>query len=555
MTRMLEQAPKKVLVVEDEAIVAYDLARRLRKAGYDVSAIASSGQQALESIEETSPDVILLDIRLQGAMDGIAVAAEVRERFKLPVVYLTAHADRATLERAKATLPFGYLVKPIGNVNLASAIEVALYKHRTERELEDREAWLSTVLHSVGDAMVVTDAWGRIQFLNPAAEEMTGWPHEEVAGKPLGDVFCLLDAGSRSITGDLLSAAMLEGVATELPRDLRLISRHGRTLQIEGGITVSQARRRTAVGIVMTFRDVTARKWEEVETRREQQMVAAGELAGGIASDFNELLAIVQENTEELLCEVHQEHPFWGRLKATEQAARTAAVLTAQLRELYRNQIVETQNLDLNMVIVKFLPALEKLTGPSIQLETSLDPHLGRIWADPRQIGLILLNLVLNARDGMPQGGRVSIVTENIDLPRRAEMEAGTDAFVRLAVRDNGPRAENETSEHKFDPFLTSRFPRRGSGLGMAIVHAIVSAGDGLINVDTRPGAGALFEIFVPRVDSGVEAEPLASSVNIAPEGDPAGAGGDPGLVEMMFHEFVERDGFEVLERMKDMLS
>jgi two-component system cell cycle sensor histidine kinase/response regulator CckA len=550
MTRTPEQAQKKVLVVEDEAIVAYDLARRLRKAGYDVPAIASSGLQALESIEETAPDLILLDIRLQGDMDGIAVATEVRERFKLPVVYLTANADHATLERAKATGPFGYLVKPIGNVNLASAIEVALYKHRAERELEDREAWLSTVLHAVADAMVVTDAWGRIQFLNPAAEEMTGWPCAEVVGKPFGDVFCLLDAGGRGMTGDLLSAAMLEGVATELPRDLRLISRQGRTLQIEGGIAVSQAKRRAAVGMVMTFRDVTARKLPEVEARRERQMLAAGELAGGIAKDFDELLANVQENTAELLREVDGDHAFWGRLKTTEQA-----VLAARLQELYRNQLVEPQNLDLNAVIVKFLPALERLTGPSMQVETNLDRRLGGIWADPRQIGLILLNLVLNARDGMPEGGRVSISTENVDLPRRSEMETGAEAFVRLAVRDNGTGVKSESDERRFDPFPTGRSPRRGSGLGLAIAHAIVSAGDGLINVDSRPGAGSLFEIFVPRVESGVETEPFASATNAALESEPAAAPGDPGAVEKMFHEFVERDGFEVLERMKDILS
>jgi len=179
---------------------------------------------------------------------------------------------------------------------------------------------------------------------------------------------------------------------------------------------------------------------------------------------------------------------------------------------------------------------------------------LGRIWADPRQIGLILLNLVLNARDGMPAGGRVSISTENVDLPRRIEMETGTEAFVRLAVRDNGPGAESESSERNFDPFLTGRFPRRGSGLGLAIVHAIVSAGDGLINVDSRPGAGSLFEIFVPRVEGGAAAEPLESRVNALWEGEPS-AGGDPDAVERMFHEFVERDGFEVLERMKDILS
>src|SRR5579884_799568 len=159
---MTNSTNTKVLIVEDEAIVAYDIESRLRKAGYSVPATASSGEQALEKIAETSPDLILLDIRLQGRMDGIAVAAEIKNRYKLPVIFLTAHADKATLERAKVTGPFSYLVKPIGNLNLSSAIEVALYKHRAERELQDREAWLSTVLDSVGDAMVVTDAWGRI---------------------------------------------------------------------------------------------------------------------------------------------------------------------------------------------------------------------------------------------------------------------------------------------------------------------------------------------------------------------------------------------------------
>ncbi len=553
MSHMLESTPKKVLIVEDEAIVAYDLERRLRKAGYDVPAIAASGEQALESIEETSPDLVLMDIRLQGAMDGIAAATKVRERFKLPVIYLTAHADRATLERAKITGPFSYLVKPIGNLNLASAIEVALYKHRAERELEDREAWLSTVLHSVADAMVVTDAWGRIQFLNPAAEEMTGWPREEVIGKALGDVVHLLDATDRSITGDLLRAAMLDGAAATLPREARLISRQGQSVQIEGEIAISRAEKRAAVGLVMTLRDVSARKWEEIEIRREQQMLVAGGLAGGIASDFNKLLSIIQGNTDDLLREIDDSHAFWGRMKATQQAVRTAAALTAQLQELYRNQLIETQNVDLNSVIGSFLPVLEKLTGPSIQVQTKLDPRLGKIRADPRQIGLILLNLVLNARDAMPAGGRVSILTENVDLPPRSELETKPEPFVRLAVRDSSPGTESEAEEHIFNPFLRGRAPRRASGLGLAIVHAIVSAGDGLINVDIRPGAGALFEIFVPRVDD--VAAPVDDHASVVSDVTPEVTGNDLAAVELMFHELVDNDGVEMLERMRDMLG
>jgi CheY-like chemotaxis protein len=138
----------KVLIVEDEAIVACDLERRLRKAGYAVSAIAATGELALRSIEETFPDLVLMDIHLQGPSDGIVLASQVRDRFHLPVIFLTAFADKATLERAKATGPYGYLVKPVTHINLASTIDVVLHKHRAEQELRNREAWLATVLHS-----------------------------------------------------------------------------------------------------------------------------------------------------------------------------------------------------------------------------------------------------------------------------------------------------------------------------------------------------------------------------------------------------------------------
>src|SRR5580704_4849182 len=177
----------KVLIVEDEGIVACDLERRLRKAGYAVSAIAPSGEQALRSIEETFPDLVLMDIHLQGPPDGIAVASEVRDRFHLPVIFLTAYADKATLERAKATKPYSYLVKPVSHVNLASAIDVVLHRHRTEQELKKREAWLATVLDSLPDAVVVTDSSASIQFLNPHSERLTGWAHKEAVGRQLSD--------------------------------------------------------------------------------------------------------------------------------------------------------------------------------------------------------------------------------------------------------------------------------------------------------------------------------------------------------------------------------
>lgn len=490
----------KVLIVEDEAIVAYDLQNRLRKSGYTVSAIAASGAQALEGIEKTSPDLILMDIRLQGPMDGIEVATEVRHRYKLPVIFLTAHADHATLERAKLTGPFGYLVKPIGNINLSSAIEVALHKHRAERQLQDREAWLSTVLGSMADAIVVTDALGTIQFMNPTAECLTGWTHSKAVGQRVSEVLCLIDFADRSITAELVSAAAVEGVAAELPGDVRLVARGGRSVLVEGQIAISQAENRAIAGTVITFRDVTARNREQVHIRQEQKMLVASRLACGIARDFNNLLNVILGRSEELLREMGENNASRERIQAIRQAGSTAAAFTTQLLGLCPDQVLQPQKIDLNSVVDRLLPILKSLTGPSIQVQARLDPDLGKIRADASQIEQVLLNLVLNARDAMRQGGEVSIQTENIDLPGRGELEAEVEPFVRMVVKDTGAGMDREIADHIFEPFFTTKQPGQGAGLGLAIVHAIVSAGDGLINVESKPGAGAQFEIFLPRL-------------------------------------------------------
>lgn len=147
-----------ILVVEDEGLVASNLANGLRRSGYEVSGIASSGEEALEKVSTLKPDLVLMDIHLRGKLDGIETAERVRSEFSIPVIFLTAHANPEVLERAKQTHPFGYLVKPIRQVDLVSNIEVALYKHQMERRLRQREAWLVTTLRCVGDGVIVTDA-------------------------------------------------------------------------------------------------------------------------------------------------------------------------------------------------------------------------------------------------------------------------------------------------------------------------------------------------------------------------------------------------------------
>jgi PAS domain S-box len=174
----------KILIVEDEGLVAKNIQSRLKRLGYAIVALASSGEEAIRKAEETHPDLVLMDIILEGDMDGVEAAKQIYSRFNIPVVYLTAYADDDTLRRAKITQPFGYILKPFEAKELHSVIEIALHKHKTVRKLEESERWLATTLKSIGDtvAVIVADTNGLITFMNPVAETLTGWKQKNALG-------------------------------------------------------------------------------------------------------------------------------------------------------------------------------------------------------------------------------------------------------------------------------------------------------------------------------------------------------------------------------------
>jgi CheY-like chemotaxis protein len=167
-------AKAQILIVEDDWIVAEDIQTSLKKLGFSVSAIVPSGEEALKKAKEDNPDLVLMDIMLEGEMNGTEAAEQMRALFNIPVVYLTAYADEDMVERAKVTEPFGYVIKPFEDRELKTAIEIALYKHKMEKQLKESKEWLSTTLKSIGDAVIATDKKGNVTFMNPAAESLTG---------------------------------------------------------------------------------------------------------------------------------------------------------------------------------------------------------------------------------------------------------------------------------------------------------------------------------------------------------------------------------------------
>ncbi len=185
-----------ILVVEDEGIVARDIQATLERLGYSITGTVASGEEAINMARYNHPDLVLMDIVLKGPIDGIEAAQKIRDELDIPVIYLTANADEATVERAKLTEPFGYILKPFEERELHTVVEMALHKHRLERQLQEREQWLSAVLRSIGDGVIATDDVGRVRFMNRIAEELTGWSQAEALDRQVGEIVPLSTGAS-----------------------------------------------------------------------------------------------------------------------------------------------------------------------------------------------------------------------------------------------------------------------------------------------------------------------------------------------------------------------
>jgi PAS domain S-box-containing protein len=262
---------KRILIVEDERIVAEDIKMNLQSLGYAIPGIVSSGEEAIRKTEEHNPDLVLMDISLKGDIDGIETATQIRSRFDIPIVYLTAYADEKTIERAKITEPFGYIIKPFDDRGLHVNIEMSLYKHRMEKKLKESEKWFSTTLLSINDAVIATDDKGFVTFMNPVAEELTGWKAEKAIGQPLKIVFKIIGEKTCKVVNDPLSRAILGGSVFVSPNETVLKAKDGMETAIEESSAPIKDEKGNIMGIVLVFRDITERKQAEKALKQQAE--------------------------------------------------------------------------------------------------------------------------------------------------------------------------------------------------------------------------------------------------------------------------------------------
>jgi PAS domain S-box-containing protein len=283
----------RILVVEDEGIIAEDIQMSLQDLGYEIAGIVATGEDAMRVAQEKRPDLVLMDVVLQGELDGIEAANRIHTCCKIPIIYLTAYSDDKVLERAKNSEPFGYLIKPFRDRELRSTIEMALFKNALDRKLKESQEWLSVTLSSIGDGLIATDEQGLVKFINPVAEALTGWSTAQARGKPLEKVFSVVEekTGERveGLTKDLVSPHANERLMGKL-----LVTRGGARIPFEANASPIGGTGEGVIGIVLVFRDITERKKTEERLRLLSEAVAQS--SEGIAVlDLEEKMTFVNE--------------------------------------------------------------------------------------------------------------------------------------------------------------------------------------------------------------------------------------------------------------------
>lgn len=262
-------ANERIMIVEDEGIVALHMENSLKKLGYAVPAIVDSGAETIKKAKEFHPDLILMDIILNGDMDGIEASKEIQDLFDIPVVYVTAFADESTLKRAKTTQPFGFILKPFKERELQISIEIALHRHETETRLRKVERMLAITLRSIGDAVIATDIEGRITFMNSAAEKLTGWKHEETLGKSVTEVLKIEEFNFQNLPKSL-KTVVRDGLVMNLISDYSiLITKDGEEIPVAAdSFAPIKDSLGNIPGAVIVFRDLTERKHVNEDMQR-----------------------------------------------------------------------------------------------------------------------------------------------------------------------------------------------------------------------------------------------------------------------------------------------
>ncbi|MEP7121392.1 MAG: response regulator [Byssovorax sp.] len=520
-----------ILVVEDERIIAADIQQTLIALGYLVPLSVATGKQAIAAAVESHPDLVLMDISLGGAMDGIEAARRIREQLDVPIVYLTSYSDEATLARAMKTAPHGYLLKPFNDRDLRITIEVALSKHRMEALLAERERWFSTTLECLGEAVVATDRTDKVTFLNGVAERLTGWKRADALGKKIGEVIRLVEPSGAPIVPPPDDPAQPRSFAARLPRCAVLLPREGAQIDIDDHASAIIDDQGRVLGAVVVFRDITERREMERRLAQSERLATIGTMAASTAHEINNPLAYVIANvavtregiqsaltslralpkTEALQAVVRSLVEGEEALREASDGADRVRAIVRDLKKFSRVDESERALLDLPEI----LDAAARMSDGVVRNNAVFHKEYGTtpyVEANAGQLTQVFTNLLVNAAEAIGEGdaARHGIrIVSRVDDAGRAVVE----------IHDTGPGIAPAVLGRVFDPFFTTKASGGGTGLGLAICQRIVTALGGELTVESELGKGSIFRVALPPAPSRSPSAEVQAAANAVQPG------------------------------------
>ncbi|MDB4981281.1 MAG: hypothetical protein JWM82_2033 [Myxococcales bacterium] len=554
----------RILVIDDDSNDRQLLEVLLAAEGF-VVVTASGGPEALALIERAAPDLILLDVMMP-EMDGYQVAEAIKTNpalVAIPIIMVTVLDDRDAMMRALAAGAEDVLVKPVYRAELYMRVRNLLrlkaysdFQERhgqlLEREVSSRTAQLlasekryRALFENAKDAIAVITPDGVIREMNQRWADIVGVPREQLIGRhvrdfaPLGDEAKNAESYGRMAPNEAVSEPLR--IATADGTALLMEFSHA-NIEVEGEELVF------AIG-----RDVTERVQLEEQLRQSQKLEVIGQLAGGVAHDFNNILTAILGFCELLLVELGANHVARTDVFEIKTAGERAAGLTRQLLAFSRKQILQANVLDINGVIKGMEPMLRRLIAAHVDLVVSLPKDVSAIKVDPTQLEQIIINLLVNGADAMPRGGKLTIETSNVRLDehyRGHHLPVTPGDYVLLAVTDTGIGMDEATSRRVFEPFFTTKELGKGTGLGLATVYGIVKQSGGDIWIYSEPGHGSVFKIYLPAVKEHVTAAVKAYAVHETVRGgsETILLVEDDEAVRRLARQVLERTGYRIVE-------
>lgn len=474
----------KILIVEDQNIVAMDLQNCLKTLKYDVSGIAFSGAGAIKKAQETSPDLILMDITLKGDMDGISAAAEIKKRFNIPIIYLTSYADQATIQRAKETEPFGYILKPFEEKELNRMIEIALHKHKIEKEIKEKENYLKSALDSLNYGILKVKKDGTIIFANKYCLDITEYEEDYFINKKLSDLLLLLKIDhDKNINGDF----EIYKDPYIYPKKITFVSKSGKIKKvIQKMLYNKDIYSNELSGITIIIEPYLDEGFYEKNKEISKSVEFLGKLANRTANDISNLLTGITFNLSMIKKKSLQNNISDNIDEISFYSNKLKKLLETKF-SFYEESIYNPKLEPLDKLINSAIKTLEEESTQNVLFDIIYKNKNELVYVNKEQIIVALKNIFENAIEAFNKKGTITIDAE---VTKKEELD-----FLKISISDNGEGIKKENFEKVFEPYFSTK-NKEGMGLTRSLI--LVIKNKGFIKFQSNIKFGTTFKIYLP---------------------------------------------------------